>query len=102
MGLYGRRGGLAVITVMSLKDKNKRTPMSEKMGTYSEDGWVARVKILKDNSDEESDAFTLEVVDTLRHSRLYKSPPNGEVFDVWHKKNSGYFAGMWRLVQDGD
>ena len=60
---------------------------------YQEDGWVANVKVVKDNSTDREDHFTLKVLNTIRHDHYHESPPNGKVFKVMQAKD----LGLWSL-----
>ena len=66
------------------------------MMVYSEEDWKAEVEVVRNDSDEEWDRFTLKVIRTLQPSRIYKSTPDGTVFSVVQRKGFA-FGGMWTL-----
>lgn len=76
-------------------------PGSEgKMMIYHEDGWVAEVTVIKDESDSVWECKTLRVVRTIQNNSIMKTPPDGEVFDVEKLKAAGGFPGLWYLTED--
>ena len=60
---------------------------------YKEDGWIAMVKILEDNSTEEEYAFVLQT------EKATDLPPTEDgKFDISHAKEmQGMFSGMLQL-----
>lgn len=72
-----------------------------KTGTYKEDDWIAKVKILKDESDEKWSRFTLKVIKTIHKSNIYKPTKNGTIFSVDKMKNFSC-SGMWVLEIDNE
>ena len=63
---------------------------------YKEDGWIAMVTILEDNSTEEQYAFKLKI------EKSTIEPQEGEFgeFDISHAKGlSGYYSGMMQLYE---
>lgn len=69
---------------------------SNKKGIYIEDDWKAKVEILEDNSTNDAYQYKLKVIDTLKPSRYYNVPLNGETFEVSRVRNVS-FSGMWNL-----
>lgn len=67
-------------------------------GVYYEDGWMAEVEILEDNSDEEWKRYKLKVIRTIIESELYNPIEDGTVFEVSRRKGV-YYAGMWQLYE---
>jgi len=65
--------------------------------TFREDGWRAEVEVLEDTSDAEWERYKLKVLRTLRHSRIFKTPPEGHVFDVCSRRDAGCYNGAWHL-----
>lgn len=53
-----------------------------KNGIFSEGGWIAAVKVLEDNSDNEWERYNLEVIKTIQESAIFKTPVNGWQFEV--------------------
>jgi hypothetical protein len=58
-----------------------------KTATYQEDGWVAIVLILKDESDSEWERYELEVIETIREPWMHDTPKNGHVFSPEQKRS---------------
>ena len=79
-----------------IKTKKRKTMENKKIGEYSEDGWVADVEILEDSSNDEYYNFKLKVIRTKRDSYYFKTPPDGDIFDVSNLKNCGY--NCWNLI----
>lgn len=69
------------------------------MKVYREDDWKAEVEILKDESDEKWDRYTLKVLRTLRESKMYSPVHDGTIFTVDHLKGVA-FGGMWSLSEE--
>lgn len=60
---------------------------------YKEDGWIAMVKVIKDNSDSECYRFDLEVEEATQDYGL-------RTFDVMHNKDvDGYYSGMLQFYE---
>ena len=61
---------------------------------YKEDGWIAMVTILEDNSTEEQYAFKLKIEkSTLNHQ-------GDAEFEISHAKDiGGYYSGMMQLYE---
>lgn len=73
-----------------------------KTGQYEEeDGWIAEVEILEDNSDKEWLRYKLRVIRTLQPPHLYTTPADGEIFSVDRRKGCA-FGGMWHLIHVKD
>jgi hypothetical protein len=68
-----------------------------KTGTYKEEGWLARVEILEDNSDSEWDRFKLKVLGTIMPSPIFKTPEDGTIFEVDAMKKYKHYIG-WSLI----
>lgn len=73
--------------------------LASKIGTYNEDGWRARVKVLEDTSDKTHYRYKLEVLKTLEDSPVFISPAIGTVFDVNKKRTATY---IWSLCIERD
>ena len=71
-----------------------------KQGTYSEDGWVADVEILEDNSDTERLKFKLKVLRTHRFSPIHGHVPEGTEFEVRKLRSAADYGCMWQLDID--
>ena len=67
---------------------------------FREEGWKAQVEVLEDNSDEKWESYKLKVIQTLLDSRIVKTLPDGEIFNVSALKNSGICCGMWSLSDE--
>jgi hypothetical protein len=68
----------------------------KRTGIYRESGWVARVEILEDNSDEKWTRYKLKVIDTIREPTMFKTPGSGMEFEVERNKEySSYLC--WSL-----
>lgn len=66
------------------------------MKIYEEDDWISQVEVLKDESDENWDRFTLKVIKTIQESRIYGEVPDGTVFSV-DKLKGVYSSALWTL-----
>lgn len=64
---------------------------------YYEDGYVADVTVLSDESDGEGIGFKLRVDRTLRWPGEV-----GEEFQCWAKRGYYAYGGMWRLHDLGE
>ena len=65
---------------------------------YKEDGFLAWVKILEDNSDDECYHFKLQV-----ERCNYENPPQNGLFDISHMKEmQGMYSGMLQLYEQGE
>jgi hypothetical protein len=53
-----------------------------KTGIYEESGWVAEVRILEDNCNEEWERYKLEVTNTLQESPIFGAQEVGHIFEV--------------------
>lgn len=66
------------------------------MKIYREDDWKAEVEVVKDESDETWEKYTLKVLRTVRESRMFNPTPDGTVFNVDKRRGMNY-GGMWTL-----
>lgn len=78
-----------------------------KIGIFEEDGWIAEVEILEDTSDKECFRYKFKVIKTLREPIIFKTPTDGDVFNVDQVKDQGAWSGMWHIhdikeVKDGE
>ena len=61
---------------------------------YKEDWFIARVKVLEDNSTDDTYKFKLQV------EEANETPPQNGVFDISHaRKVDGYYSGMLQLYE---
>jgi len=65
---------------------------------FTEDDFIAEVEVLEDNSDEEWKKYKLKVLRTIRPSAIYKTIPDGHIFEVSLRKRIA-FGGMWNLEE---
>ena len=66
------------------------------MKIYKEDDWFAQVEVLRDDSDEKWYRYTLKVIKTLKHSKIYDDVPDGTVFNV-DKMKGVHSSALWTL-----
>jgi hypothetical protein len=66
---------------------------------YSEDGWVAKVAVLQDNSNDKVLSYALRVIDTIQTAPGRHHPSKGQIFTALQKRGYRYW-GMWRLSVD--
>jgi len=69
---------------------------------YSEDGYIANIVILKDNSGKEGHMFMefkVRIQDILCWSRYGKGigPKKGDEVDLGSSDHGGAYSGMWRI-----
>ena len=66
---------------------------------YKEDWFIAKVKILADNSTPEEYIFTLQV----EESNVEEQPGKEGVFEIGHAKNvPGYYSGMLQIYEEDE
>jgi hypothetical protein len=70
-----------------------------KTARYAEDGWVAEVEILEDNSDEMKLRYRLKVIKTLADG-IFGRLSDGHVFTAYADKRYMAYCG-WRLNKEG-
>ena len=73
-------------------------PGAGKSAIYSESGWVAKVEILEDNSDDEWYRYTLKVLKTLEDG-IFTSPSDGHVFIAEADKKYMHYVD-WTLMPE--
>jgi hypothetical protein len=56
-----------------------------KKGIYKEDGWIAKVEIIGDNSDNEWEIYKLRVIKSLKKG-LFENLPDNKEFSVCRNK----------------
>ena len=61
---------------------------------YKEDGFIAMVRILEDNSDNDYYNFTLRV-----EKSNYEPPQNGQFTISSNKNDTGYYSGMLQFYK---
>ena len=72
------------------------------MAKYTEDGLIADVEILEDNSDSEWERYTLKIKKIIRSSWFCKDPEIEYVFSPCRRiRAKGYYNGMWNLTKIG-
>ena len=65
---------------------------------YKEDGFIAFVTVLEDNSDDKSYRFKLQV-----ERCNYENPPQNGVFNISHVKDlNGFYSGMLQLYEQAE
>lgn len=65
--------------------------LKQQVWIYTEDDWVAEVKILEDLSDRKYLKYRLKVIKTIRQSKFYKPVRNGHEFQCFcHHKAVKY------------
>lgn len=65
---------------------------------YTEDGYIAAVTVLEDNSDDEAIRFKLRIDERLR----WPDWATEDEFDVMAARGPGAYSGMWRIWNDGE
>jgi hypothetical protein len=83
-----------------LANPSKGVGNVNKTGIYAEDGWVAKVEILEDNSSADWLRYKLKVINTRQAPRFCHTPEIGTIFSVDKKINAGFY-GIWDLQIDG-
>ena len=67
-----------------------------KTAMFNEEGWLAKVEILEDNSNEEWEKYKLKVIETIENFGYFKTPENGYEFSVNCKNGYKAYVG-WNL-----
>lgn len=66
---------------------------------YTEDDWIAEIKILDNESDAEWHKFRVQVVKTIQESSVYKPTKNGHIFHADRRRDYG---GCWAMERVPD
>lgn len=67
---------------------------------YKENGWIARVEIVEDKSDDKYERYTLRHVELIQPNGL-PTPAIGDTFEVSALKSGGY-SSLWHLYDDDE
>lgn len=59
-----------------------------KTAMYKEGGWVAKVEILKDESDSEWERYELKVIKTIHEPWIHNTPKDGHIFSCDQERKS--------------
>lgn len=63
---------------------------------YKEDWWIARIKILEDNSTPEQYSFKVQVIEATESI-------GSDIFEVGHSKTEkGYYSGMAQIYEQDE
>lgn len=66
---------------------------------YKEDWFIAKVKVIEDNSDEKYYRFKLEIMPYLDYPTSLDADGKETEFEISHIKDSGFYNGMLQLYE---
>ena len=71
-----------------------------KTARYQEDGWIADVEILKDESDAERERYELKVIKTIHKPWMHETPKDGHVFSCDQERKSSAVFSLYNKTED--